>query len=163
MARIAILLADRCHPKECQWECREYCPPVPFTLSSGYPEEVLEFNATKHNQSFTFTNNPSGSNIYTNVTINKNTNGNISIYKFGVSRTWITSSLNISIDNKSVDNTSRPSGSYTNFSLHPFYKYVPGTRIMFEVSGSVDYNNGGDTAVVYYYDTSLSGSNVRIS
>ena len=28
MARIAILLDDRCHPKECQWECREYCPPV---------------------------------------------------------------------------------------------------------------------------------------
>ncbi len=28
MARIAILLSDRCHPKECQWECREYCPPV---------------------------------------------------------------------------------------------------------------------------------------
>jgi ATP-binding cassette subfamily E protein 1 len=28
MARIAILLADRCHPKECQWECRSYCPPV---------------------------------------------------------------------------------------------------------------------------------------
>lgn len=28
MARIAILLADRCHPKECQWECQAYCPPV---------------------------------------------------------------------------------------------------------------------------------------
>ena len=26
MARIAILLDDRCHPKECQWECSEYCP-----------------------------------------------------------------------------------------------------------------------------------------
>ena len=26
MARIAILLDDRCHPKECQWECAEYCP-----------------------------------------------------------------------------------------------------------------------------------------
>ena len=26
MARIAILLNDRCHPKECQWECAEYCP-----------------------------------------------------------------------------------------------------------------------------------------
>lgn len=28
MGRIAILLADRCHPKECQWECQNYCPPV---------------------------------------------------------------------------------------------------------------------------------------
>jgi ATP-binding cassette subfamily E protein 1 len=28
MARIAILLNDRCHPKECQWECQNYCPPV---------------------------------------------------------------------------------------------------------------------------------------
>ncbi|MCI4358215.1 MAG: ribosome biogenesis/translation initiation ATPase RLI [Thermoplasmata archaeon] len=28
MARIAILLSDRCHPKECQWECQAYCPPV---------------------------------------------------------------------------------------------------------------------------------------
>lgn len=28
MARIAILLRDRCHPKECQWECQAYCPPV---------------------------------------------------------------------------------------------------------------------------------------
>jgi ATP-binding cassette, sub-family E, member 1 len=28
MARIAILLEDRCHPKECQWECQAYCPPV---------------------------------------------------------------------------------------------------------------------------------------
>ena len=28
MARIAILLQDRCHPKECQWECQAYCPPV---------------------------------------------------------------------------------------------------------------------------------------
>ncbi|MGD0718285.1 MAG: ribosome biogenesis/translation initiation ATPase RLI [Thermoplasmata archaeon] len=26
MTRIAILLNDRCHPKECQWECAEYCP-----------------------------------------------------------------------------------------------------------------------------------------
>ncbi len=28
MARIAILLADRCHSTECQWECQAYCPPV---------------------------------------------------------------------------------------------------------------------------------------
>jgi ATP-binding cassette, sub-family E, member 1 len=28
VARIAILLNDRCHPKECQWECQSYCPPV---------------------------------------------------------------------------------------------------------------------------------------
>ncbi|HEV2317895.1 MAG TPA: ribosome biogenesis/translation initiation ATPase RLI [Thermoplasmata archaeon] len=28
MARIAILLSDRCHPKDCQWECQAYCPPV---------------------------------------------------------------------------------------------------------------------------------------
>jgi ATP-binding cassette, sub-family E, member 1 len=28
VARIAILLNDRCHPKECQWECQAYCPPV---------------------------------------------------------------------------------------------------------------------------------------
>ncbi len=28
MARIAILLDDRCHPKECRWECQAYCPPV---------------------------------------------------------------------------------------------------------------------------------------
>lgn len=28
MTRIAILLRDRCHPKECQWECQAYCPPV---------------------------------------------------------------------------------------------------------------------------------------
>ncbi len=28
MARIAILLTDRCHQKECQWECQAYCPPV---------------------------------------------------------------------------------------------------------------------------------------
>jgi ATP-binding cassette, sub-family E, member 1 len=28
MTRIAILLTDRCHPKECQWECQAYCPPV---------------------------------------------------------------------------------------------------------------------------------------
>jgi len=28
MARIAILLQERCHPKECQWECQAYCPPV---------------------------------------------------------------------------------------------------------------------------------------
>jgi len=28
VARIAILLQDRCHPKECQWECQAYCPPV---------------------------------------------------------------------------------------------------------------------------------------
>ncbi|HKV90479.1 MAG TPA: ribosome biogenesis/translation initiation ATPase RLI, partial [Thermoplasmata archaeon] len=28
MARIAILLRDRCHPTECQWECQAYCPPV---------------------------------------------------------------------------------------------------------------------------------------
>ena len=28
MTRIAILLNDRCHPKECQWECQAYCPPV---------------------------------------------------------------------------------------------------------------------------------------
>ncbi len=26
MGRIAILLNDRCHPKECQWECATYCP-----------------------------------------------------------------------------------------------------------------------------------------
>ncbi|MCI4345715.1 MAG: ribosome biogenesis/translation initiation ATPase RLI [Thermoplasmata archaeon] len=26
MARIAILLDDRCHPTECQWECAGYCP-----------------------------------------------------------------------------------------------------------------------------------------
>ncbi|HEV2450243.1 MAG TPA: ribosome biogenesis/translation initiation ATPase RLI, partial [Thermoplasmata archaeon] len=26
MARIAILLEDRCHPTECQWECSNYCP-----------------------------------------------------------------------------------------------------------------------------------------
>ena len=28
MGRIAILLNDRCHPKECQWECQAYCPIV---------------------------------------------------------------------------------------------------------------------------------------
>ena len=28
MGRIAILLDDRCHPKECQWECATYCPIV---------------------------------------------------------------------------------------------------------------------------------------
>ncbi len=28
MGRIAILLEDRCHPKECQWECEAYCPIV---------------------------------------------------------------------------------------------------------------------------------------
>ncbi len=28
MTRIAVLLTDRCHPKECQGECRSYCPPV---------------------------------------------------------------------------------------------------------------------------------------
>ncbi len=28
MGRIAILLDDRCHPKECQWECQAYCPVV---------------------------------------------------------------------------------------------------------------------------------------
>ncbi len=28
MARIAILLNDRCHPTECRWECQAYCPPV---------------------------------------------------------------------------------------------------------------------------------------
>jgi ATP-binding cassette subfamily E protein 1 len=28
MGRIAILLNDRCHPKECQWECATYCPIV---------------------------------------------------------------------------------------------------------------------------------------
>jgi len=28
VTRIAILLQDRCHPKECQWECQAYCPPV---------------------------------------------------------------------------------------------------------------------------------------
>ncbi len=28
MARIAILLQERCHPKECRWECQAYCPPV---------------------------------------------------------------------------------------------------------------------------------------
>jgi ATP-binding cassette, sub-family E, member 1 len=28
VARIAILLQERCHPKECQWECQAYCPPV---------------------------------------------------------------------------------------------------------------------------------------
>ncbi len=28
MARIAILLSERCHQKECQWECQAYCPPV---------------------------------------------------------------------------------------------------------------------------------------
>ncbi|MCI4318397.1 MAG: ribosome biogenesis/translation initiation ATPase RLI, partial [Thermoplasmata archaeon] len=28
MARIAILLTDRCHSTECQWECQAYCPPV---------------------------------------------------------------------------------------------------------------------------------------
>jgi ATP-binding cassette, sub-family E, member 1 len=28
LARIAILLNERCHPKECQWECQAYCPPV---------------------------------------------------------------------------------------------------------------------------------------
>jgi ATP-binding cassette, sub-family E, member 1 len=28
VARIAILLTDRCHQKECQWECQAYCPPV---------------------------------------------------------------------------------------------------------------------------------------
>ncbi len=28
MARIAVLLNDRCHPKECQGECQAYCPPV---------------------------------------------------------------------------------------------------------------------------------------
>jgi ATP-binding cassette subfamily E protein 1 len=28
VTRIAILLNDRCHPKECQWECQAYCPPV---------------------------------------------------------------------------------------------------------------------------------------
>jgi ATP-binding cassette, sub-family E, member 1 len=26
VARIAILLEDRCHPTECQWECSNYCP-----------------------------------------------------------------------------------------------------------------------------------------
>ncbi|OWP55887.1 MAG: hypothetical protein B2I17_07775 [Thermoplasmatales archaeon B_DKE] len=132
-----------------------------FTLNLSYPEEILEFNATKHNKSFTFTNNLSGSIIYTNVTIN--TNGNISIYKFGVSRNWTSGSPNLSINGSIWQNVNQSSGSYTNFSLHPFYKYVPETMIMFEVSGSVNYKNGGDTAVVYYYDTSLSGSNVGIS
>jgi ATP-binding cassette, sub-family E, member 1 len=28
VGRIAILLNDRCHPKECQWECQAYCPIV---------------------------------------------------------------------------------------------------------------------------------------
>ncbi len=28
MARIAVLLTDRCHPKQCQGECQAYCPPV---------------------------------------------------------------------------------------------------------------------------------------
>ena len=28
MTRIAVLLRDRCHPKECQGECLAYCPPV---------------------------------------------------------------------------------------------------------------------------------------
>ncbi len=28
MARIAVLLSDRCQPKECQGECQAYCPPV---------------------------------------------------------------------------------------------------------------------------------------
>jgi ATP-binding cassette subfamily E protein 1 len=28
VSRIAILLEDRCHPKECQWECQAYCPVV---------------------------------------------------------------------------------------------------------------------------------------
>lgn len=28
MTRIAVLLNDRCHPKECQGECQSYCPPV---------------------------------------------------------------------------------------------------------------------------------------
>jgi ATP-binding cassette, sub-family E, member 1 len=28
VARIAILLSDRCHPKQCQGECQAYCPPV---------------------------------------------------------------------------------------------------------------------------------------
>jgi ATP-binding cassette subfamily E protein 1 len=28
VSRIAILLDDRCHPKECQWECQAYCPVV---------------------------------------------------------------------------------------------------------------------------------------
>ena len=28
MARIAVLLEDRCHPKQCQGECQAYCPPV---------------------------------------------------------------------------------------------------------------------------------------
>jgi ATP-binding cassette subfamily E protein 1 len=28
VARIAILLNERCHPKQCQWECQAYCPPV---------------------------------------------------------------------------------------------------------------------------------------
>jgi ATP-binding cassette subfamily E protein 1 len=28
MARVAILLPERCHPKECQGECQAYCPPV---------------------------------------------------------------------------------------------------------------------------------------
>ena len=28
MARIAVLLSDRCHPTECQGECQAYCPPV---------------------------------------------------------------------------------------------------------------------------------------
>ncbi|MGC2035927.1 MAG: ribosome biogenesis/translation initiation ATPase RLI [Thermoplasmata archaeon] len=28
MSRIAILIDERCHPKECQWECQTYCPVV---------------------------------------------------------------------------------------------------------------------------------------
>ncbi|MCI4323634.1 MAG: ribosome biogenesis/translation initiation ATPase RLI [Thermoplasmata archaeon] len=28
MSRIAILLEDRCHPTQCQWECESYCPIV---------------------------------------------------------------------------------------------------------------------------------------
>lgn len=132
-----------------------------FALNLSYPEEVLEFNATKHNQSFNYTNNPLDTIIYTNVTIN--TNGNISIYKFGVSRIWFSGSLNLSINGSIWQNANQTSASYTNFSLHSFYKYVPGTTIMFKVSGSTNFRNLANTAVVYYYDTSLSGSNVRIS
>jgi hypothetical protein len=133
-----------------------------FQLNSSSPEEFMEFNATANSANFTFTNNQAGTILYTNVTIPSSSNGNISIYKFGVSRTWTSSLLNISINGQPWQNISTVVSGYTNFSLSPYYKYDPGTTIQIVVrSGTEHYNNNGDNAIAYYYDTSLYGNGVR--
>jgi hypothetical protein len=132
-----------------------------FQLNTSIPEEVLEFNATANKSTFSFVTNGADTLLYTNITMNPGTNGDIALYKFGVSRTWVQGSLNITVNGTSWANTTSKSSGYTNFSLSRYYKYNPGTKVEIVVAGSQYYTSNGNSAVAYYYETSLYGSGVR--